>query len=636
MKKIKNIVLYDLNQNDIYTEQACIFYSDGDVESVSKEKCIELISVFAEQNNIKNMDDLKNNEHIKILSEKEFENEYDNILNNSKEETIDNNLDKTDELIKEDIENNNYEYKSNDYRKFWFTLKLGLGIGAIVLGTKVVKSIINYNSSSKEYNIDNIKDNKNNFDIENNNKTGKLLNDNTLNEEKRMFITTVWSYLNQYNNDFSSLHLSEESTTKLALTWDEVIAEELIYNNIDKEALTQIFDSYNFNAEDMYNAYLNAISQETEAHIVQTTPLNKTLMFNNDEGKSFYEKYETMMINFNNETEDNKKEEIANDFYLNLRNDFDIKDIDSIKSYKLSIIPIINAMNMECRNLDKDYLLTEEEKNFFNKKIPKKIVKKKLEEYEKVLNTYAIADKALNNNAISFEAIKQTAIEDLEGNNSYNIEENQRDISDHKEYIDRINWKYTKNSSNSNFNLENSENNNNNNEKENNDKKEQEKKKKKNNQNKEVISSPVPTSDNNNNDSISNNNNSNDNNNNNNNSIEQNQTTSDDDNYQIPTPIPADFDGDSPDDVNEETPEPFKEDEQTEEPVVNNTPTPTSDNSIKDITTDPTGAVDSNEPLPDPNNITIQSLTTEELVDIIINQMEKQEDDNTYQKTYVK
>lgn len=442
MRKIKNIIFYNSTKNKICTEQSCIFYNDGTVEKVSKNNGIELIIEFAKENNLKNMTEVNQCKNIRILTEETFLKEYMNILKDSYEEVKEEN--KTEEEENVPIQNQYFQKKQQKKNKsilkrIWFTAKLALGLTVAFITGKEVKFVYDIFNSSSSY--DN--ENKNKQLIENNN-ISKLLNHVTTNDDKRRFLTKAWTYLNEYNSDFSSQYLSKKTDTKLAHSWEEVVIQELLYNNYKKAELTNIFDSYTCDYDLMYKAYQNAIKQETKAHIVQTSSFNKQSLINSNKGKDFYMKYESLMISFNIQDSSERKEKVAQQFYNLLKEDFDVSNIKNNESYKLAILPIINAMNKECKNLNRDYILSDKELKDINKKCLNKIVKEKLEKYIKTINTYSIVTQSVNNDcySVTYENIKEAAINKLLENNYYGIQNNQRNISDHKEYKKRINWNY--------------------------------------------------------------------------------------------------------------------------------------------------------------------------------------------------
>ena len=654
MKEIRNIIFYSSNKDNIYTEQACIFYSDGSVESVTKDKGIDATLEFAKKEGIKYMSSLKSCKNIQIMTEKDFEKHYDKILLDSlsynkkqiqkKQEEIkdnekkkDNNKDnqntkqKENNIKKEKAKVNKpkktikkTKKKKSKLKKLWLGIKIGLGVTCAVVigkGVKFVHDLFTPNNNyNKESNNDSTNLNTTTNSTESSNKVSELLSKNTINEKKRIFITKTWSYLQQYNETFSNKHIENNKSSKLAHTWDEIVVQQLLYNKYSRDDLTKIFGTYDFDSEIMYNAYKKAIKQETQAHIVQTSSFEKQNLINNEKGKKFYMKYESLIISFNIQTNSAKKEEIAKEFYSELRKDFNLKekDIKNIEDYKLSITPIVNAMNKMCKNLDKDYVLNEKELSYFNSDVLFEKALNKLEKANDTLYTYRTASKAVGDEeALSFETFEDAAMDEVDAKGIYNVSDKARDISDHKEYKERVNWKYNKSDvkektsqQNEKQSTESKKSNNNGNKNSKQEQKQDKDKKDSNNKNKETTDNKTTASPDNTENSSD---------------IDNDENIGRDDSEDS-----NEIDNSSSEDVDTtyDDSDAAREPEETETP---NKDDYNTDDSITDITADPTGAVDSNEPLPDPNittqavtssSITEDNLTNEEKADKIIAEME--------------
>ena len=194
----------------------------------------------------------------------------------------------------------------------------------------------------------------------------------------------------------------------------------------------------------------------------------------------------------------------------------------------------------------------------------------------------------------TYEEIEDAAMEQLEESNLYNVAEDQRDISDHKDYKEAISH-FKNDNSKTEINTVSNEISSNSEGKTtsdiNNDNKKEIKKKKK--SEKTVDKSTKSKK--------------------NNDSSEEDSSNYEDDNYDNDYYDNEQDDINNNDNNNDDDNEYIDYDENKEDNDDNLSNSSVYGDHIKDITTDPSGAVDHNEPLPDPNSKVINKLTIEQI-----------------------
>lgn len=258
-----------------------------------------------------------------------------------------------------------------------------------------------------------------------------ILTNSNINESKKQAVFATWAYINNYNNTVASNHICSDGT-RLAHSWDEIISDYLVYNYISGEEAIQIFDNCNIDSTELKANYSSSIEQATMEYVVLTEPTSKEGLIKSDTGKNFYRKYEDMIIRFNKSGDDiQSKEQIAKEFYSEVYLDFlNGNEISENESYKLSVIPIINAFNLLTQDINCDIKLTDENKTKITDMGNGIFVSSYLES----ISSYVNANSISFNDDITYAEIVDIAIEELCDNNLYNIDEVNRNISNSKEY----------------------------------------------------------------------------------------------------------------------------------------------------------------------------------------------------------
>lgn len=480
MKKEKNpiikVVFYEVEFEGEKYREAAIFRKDG-VSLEDKEAGIDALYELAKDKGFKTMDELKNSDCYEVLSEEMLKDKFPNIYNTAKCET------KEDEILppkpkketfkrkkkkKEKPSLNNildkFHIKSFLLRSSIYLIAGGFALfGGFHLGKKVYNHFENKKNTSQEDENNNRKDNATTGQDDQTMASSteyetaidmltkyesfdQILEKSEINQTKSNTVSNIWSYLKNYNKNISTQHRSSVSDTRLAHTWDEAVVNYLAYNDISKDEVNKIFDNYNININLMKDAYNNGYNQDLLAYTVLKEPTNKIDLIKLQEGKDFYKKYEDLIIEYNKkyDKEYEDVEKIVNKFYETIRADFDInKSTEEIESYKLSVVPIIDAFDSMLENRNFDIQLTTEEKAYFDSLANYSQIESKITNLSNSLYAYHIAIDTLDTldeftEEYSYSQLKDAAITELDLEHAYNVYEGDRDISDHSEYKEKF------------------------------------------------------------------------------------------------------------------------------------------------------------------------------------------------------
>ena len=261
------------------------------------------------------------------------------------------------------------------------------------------------------------------------NSVDDILENANINETKKTAVQAAWSYINFYNDTVASKHLGSDGT-RLAHSWEEVMTDYLVYNNITGEEAIKIFDDCKLDANELKNNYSSSIEQDVMGYVVLTEPTFKEDMINSETGKDFYKGYEDMIIRFNKNGDNlEAKEKIANEFYTAVYTDFlNGSTISETESYKLSVIPIIKAFNLLTQDINCELKLSEEDAAKITDIGNGVMVSDYIDSISDYANSYSVD----LDEDITYTKIKDLAIEELSDANLYNLDN--RNITNSIEY----------------------------------------------------------------------------------------------------------------------------------------------------------------------------------------------------------
>lgn len=201
----------------------------------------------------------------------------------------------------------------------------------------------------------------------------------TSNVTQKESMNSLYNTITSFNGDFASSHIEQGKDIRAALKYDEVIALQTAYNDYSKDELKAIFNGADIKSRDLVNAYKDATLQLMGAYIIETPecPVNMSYLLESDEAKNYYNKMHQMFMNANNATGQDKIDKV-NAFYNQIRNDFPISEEErtegishsdsrnSLESYKLSVVPMVAAGEIMWQNLDVDMTLDDTSIDWLN------------------------------------------------------------------------------------------------------------------------------------------------------------------------------------------------------------------------------------------------------------------------------
>lgn len=518
--KIDNIIFYRDNDNQTKT---VVFYNDGTINKIPYNEGIELLLRYASEKGYTKISELKNDKNLKIWNKETYKKNIFKMVVESdqkakkvaeqeqeaaKKAKRQKRVRKTPtkpkkeknkkvgilslltlkgknllETIKKAVKKKTKKEKpkttkqekkpKKTNKKFSFPKRpkekktrknkkeraINVMIGTLIAAIIGTGAFIKKDINKKQQNLD--KEIENGLNNENNTETDKASNYNNIyealynanmNSTKQKALDSIWKYITCYNNGMSKNHVSKKTSTRLGLRWNEAVAQYLAYNDLSQKAINNIFDTYKFDSNAFIDAYKTGFDQQVLAHTVQIEPLEKNHLIKDKQGKRLYKKYESIIIYYNSNSDDTKKMQYAEKFYKELKEDFDFDEnnIKEVENYKLSIMPMIKAMNKMTSNLNLENKLKESEKEYFNKLSSANMIKSKFKNIEKNLTAYQIANQALKeeNNEISYKELKRLGIKELKATKAYRVADNSdRNIKDHREYKENTSYEAPSNNS---------------------------------------------------------------------------------------------------------------------------------------------------------------------------------------------
>ncbi len=272
-----------------------------------------------------------------------------------------------------------------------------------------------------------------------------LLKVNTVESQKTAMKKIHYAFT-KFNKMFANSHLEEGKDIKAALSWTEMNALQQAYNNYSPEEIKAIFNGSRINANEFSQAYKNANLQLMGAHVIETRqdPVDLSVLIDSQEGKDFYRKYHEMFLQIK-EAEGQDKIDKVNAWRQSLLEDFpisdDIREIGIahsdnrlIEQYKLSVVPMVSAVEIMYQNLPTDNTLSEKTINYFNDTGLCNLADDTFERIERV------TEMAEENNAEPLYVQYENAITaELEAENNYNIDDAHRELTLLDAFQDAVN-----------------------------------------------------------------------------------------------------------------------------------------------------------------------------------------------------
>ena len=242
----------------------------------------------------------------------------------------------------------------------------------------------------------------------------------------------------------------EKIEIKPALKWEyEVPALTIAYNGYSAQKLHTIFNGADLDAEILDRDYKVATLQLFASYVIsdRSMPVNLANLIESDEGKAFVQKYEDMFYSIKEAKTDEEKAQKVNEFYAELYKDFPIDEVSKmdfsenevgiahsesittfqgreLEKYKLAITPMISAIEVMYQNLEIDPTLQDDAIRYFNLLGECNIAYK---EFVKAETASECGE--LDETLADFKELSDLIIDELRDANAYVIDDNHRELS---------------------------------------------------------------------------------------------------------------------------------------------------------------------------------------------------------------
>ncbi len=260
----------------------------------------------------------------------------------------------------------------------------------------------------------------------------------TNSEIQQQEMSKIGNYLDYFNGTFADKYVeANHPGVRAVLTWEEVNAINLAYNDFSKEEIRAIFNGEEVSSAAFTNSYKEATLQLMGAFVLETRdmPVNLDSLLNTEEGKAFYQKYNELFLRCK-ETTGQEQLNAVNAFYQELYKDFPISDEvrevgishsetrDDIESYKLSVTPMVAAAEIMFQNLEIDHTLSDKAVAYFNDLGLCEFAQGKYERAEQIM-LCSEDDKSLP----TYQQFMNAKVKELTDKNIYFVSDKNRDIS---------------------------------------------------------------------------------------------------------------------------------------------------------------------------------------------------------------
>ena len=278
----------------------------------------------------------------------------------------------------------------------------------------------------------------------------------TKSEVQKKEMSKVGSYLDYFNGTFADKYVeATHPNIRATLTWGEVNALNLAYNDFTKEEIRAIFNGYEVNSYDFTAYYKEATLQLMGAFVLETReqPVSLDSLLNTEEGKAFYQKYNELFLKCK-EANGDAKVAAVNALYQEAYKDFpiteEVREVgishlesrDDIESYKLAVTPIFAASEMMFQNLAIDHTFSDKVINYFNDLGLCEYAQGKYDRAEQI--TLAAYEDEANP---TFQQFMDAKITELKNKNIYFVSDANRDLSQLDLFQKNVNGSFDLNAS---------------------------------------------------------------------------------------------------------------------------------------------------------------------------------------------
>lgn len=278
---------------------------------------------------------------------------------------------------------------------------------------------------------------------------GKISNDDLsgLSYEQLLYITTdktqqtamqkISNFMDKYNIDFADKCLDANNVNiRTSLTWDEVNALNLAYNDYTQDQVKAIFNDAE--SMDFTNAYKEGYLQLLGAYVLSTNknPVQLSQLIDSAEGKEFVNKYESSYYEAKNLTGDAKVNS-ANIFLQKVIDEFSVNATDKkdIESYKLAVAPIVGAAVSIFQDLEVNQTNLEKVTTYFNNL-------GFFDQAEENLNMAKALTGEEEAENPTYQQFKDEKIKEQQTANVYYVNDKKRDLSQLESFKSLVDWHY--------------------------------------------------------------------------------------------------------------------------------------------------------------------------------------------------
>ena len=240
---------------------------------------------------------------------------------------------------------------------------------------------------------------------------------------QRRTIQMMSDYIDYFNGDFANHYAEtvqvrdsegnltgEQIEVRPALLWDyEVPALTIAYNDYSTRELQEIFNGTELDANTLDANFKNGTLQLFGAYVISDRehPVNLSALIESPEGQAFVQKYEDLFYDIKDAKTEEERIEAVNAFYRELHRDFPIDSynrevgisyMDSRnmlldQPYKLAIAPMVAATETMYQNLAIDHTLSDIAIKYFNDNSACTIAYNSFQKAERATEMYTINDR---------------------------------------------------------------------------------------------------------------------------------------------------------------------------------------------------------------------------------------------------
>lgn len=316
-------------------------------------------------------------------------------------------------------------------------------ISAGLIGTAAIVTLVSYNpipkktdnvSNSKETKTENIYDN--NIALFSDMSVEEAFNALPLGPIRAMQLKQ-WNYINYYNKTLANQCIEEGKASKLAITYDNVKAEYFGYNAdlLKQNDINMLYGNYKTSVEELKDNLRSGHEEDMMAYVVSKEEVDKTNLFKTEDGQYFHHKYAKIVAEMASASTPHEKAVAVDKFRQFVTQEIDViqqefSENGKVPSYKLSLVPILDAAEFICERDQLGPILTEAQRNDF-----KNIVTSQTDAYfAELTEKLSAVQAAETENEYSIYGIFKEKVEnELTKQGLYDI--NNRDIRDHNEFV---------------------------------------------------------------------------------------------------------------------------------------------------------------------------------------------------------